>query len=286
MKVISSIRTLKNILTPLRNKKKTERRLRIGLVPTMGAFHEGHLSLMQTAKQECDFVVVSLFVNPLQFGPGEDFNRYPRDLARDRAWAKSTGVDLLWTPDAHDIVPSDLATFVDVAKMTDRWEGAVRPGHFRGVATIVTKLFQIIKPDIAYFGQKDYQQTVVIRQLVRDLHFDLKMRVMPTVRETDGLAMSSRNQFLSPADRMAATVLYRALQHAKQLVKKGERHCHGLQKEVESLIKKEPRAEVSYIAFCHPETLEPVEQALGKTVLLLAVRVGQVRLIDNMMVGR
>ncbi len=281
MKVISSIRTVQNILISLRNKRKT-----IGLVPTMGAFHEGHLALMRTAKQECDFVVVSLFVNPLQFGPSEDFNRYPRDLARDRTLAKSTGVDLLWTPDAHDIVPPDLATSVDVARVTDRWEGAVRPGHFRGVATIVAKLFQIIKPDIAYFGQKDYQQTVVIRQLIRDLHFDLKMRVMPTVRETDGLAMSSRNQFLSPEGRAAATVLYRALQHAQQLVKKGERHCHYLQKEVESLIKKEPVAKIDYVAFCHPETLEPVDQILGKTVLLMAVKIGSVRLIDNVIVGR
>ncbi|TAK07399.1 MAG: pantoate--beta-alanine ligase, partial [Candidatus Manganitrophaceae bacterium] len=188
MKTVSSIKQIQKILAPLRGKK------RIGLVPTMGAFHQGHLTLMRRAQRECDYVVVSLFVNPLQFGPKEDFATYPRTLASDRKMAEEAGVDLLWTPTAEEIYPAPYRTFVEVEEITRRWEGAVRPGHFRGVATVVAKLFQVVRPDRAYFGQKDYQQTRVIHQMVKDLHLDLSIRILPTVREKDGLAMSSRNR--------------------------------------------------------------------------------------------
>jgi len=278
MKTISSIRALRQILAPMHGRKK------IGFVPTMGAFHEGHFSLMRKANRECDYLVVSLFVNPLQFDIACDFDRYPRDTVRDQALAESHGVDLLFTPAPYEIVPSDIDTVVSVPSLSRRWEGASRPDHFQGVATIVTKLFQIVRPDVAYFGQKDYQQVAVIQQLARDLHFDLKIRVMPTIREKDGLAKSSRNQLLSPDDRAAATVLYRALHHAKQSVKGGERDCRILQKKVALILKKERRADLDYVAFCDPKTLEPVSLVTGKTVILLAVRMGSIRLIDNLVI--
>jgi pantoate--beta-alanine ligase len=272
---------MQRVLTAIRDKTRGRRALRIGLVPTMGAFHEGHLALMRKAKQECDIVVVSLFVNPLQFGPAEDLKRYPSDLTADRNMAEACGVDFLFAPTALEIVPPDLETQVSVDKVASRWEGAMRPGHFRGVATIVAKLFQIVKPSVAYFGQKDYQQTVVIRKMVDDLNFNIKLRILPTIREENGLAKSSRNQFLSEEERSSASVLYRALQYAKQRVRSGERYCRVLQKQVESIILSEPFVCVDYIAFCHKETLEPLPQVLGKTVLLIAVRMGKVRLIDN-----
>lgn len=281
MNVISSINAIQKRLASVRGKKRGGRSLRVGLVPTMGAFHEGHLSLMKTAKRECDYVVVSLFVNPLQFGHAEDLTRYPRNLIEDRKMAETCGVDLLFAPSVETITPPDLATSVSVDSVAKRWEGASRPGHFQGVATIVAKLFQIIKPDVAYFGQKDYQQTVVIRKMVDDLHFDLKLRILPTVRERSGLAKSSRNRFLSVSEKQAATVLYCALSHAEQLVKKGKRDCDLLRKEVESVLRSEPRIAVDYAAFCDPETLEPVDRIIGKTALLLAARIGSVRLIDN-----
>jgi pantoate--beta-alanine ligase len=252
----------------------------------MGAFHEGHLALIRRAKKECDLVVVSLFVNPLQFGPAEDFNRYPRDLTRDRQMAAAAGADFLFAPSAKEIVPPTLATSVVVEQVTRRWEGAIRPGHFCGVATIVSKLFQIVRPDIAYLGQKDYQQTVVIETLVRDLHFDLTLRILPTVREKDGLAKSSRNQFLSPTERQAATVLYQALYRAKQSVQAGKLNCHFLQNEVESVLRREPRITIDYVALTHPKTLEPIDQIEKQAVLLIAVRIGSVRLIDNIILKK
>jgi pantoate--beta-alanine ligase len=247
----------------------------------MGAFHEGHLTLMRRAKRECGITVVSLFVNPLQFGETEDFKRYPRDLKEDRKMAEVEGVDSRFTPMAAEIVPPDLETYISADRIADWWEGAFRPGHFRGVATMVAKLFHIIKPDIAYFGQKDYQQTVIIRKMVRDLNFNIKLRIIPTVREISGLARSSRNQFLSKAERSSASVLYRALQYAKTRVKEGNRDCRSLQNGVEAILLSEPSVKMDYIAFCNLSTLEPVSQVLGKIVLLLAARIGSVRLIDN-----
>lgn len=281
MKTISSILSIQKVVTAIRDKKR-----RIGLVPTMGAFHEGHLSLMRKARRECDIVVVSLFVNPLQFGPTEDFKRYPCDLMADRKMAQAAGVDFLFAPTAEAIVPPDLETSVSVDKVASRWEGTIRPGHFRGVATIVAKLFQIVNPHVAYFGQKDYQQTVVIRKMVRDLHFNLKLRILPTVREKDGLAKSSRNKFLLKKERSVASILYRALQQAKQSVQEGEHDCQRLAQQVALIFSAEPSVQVDYIAFCHPTTLGLVSRVLRKTVLLLAVRIGSVRLLDNIILHR
>lgn len=277
MKTVSKIGPLRKILSPVRDQKQ------IGFVPTMGAFHDGHLSLMRRAKRECGFVVVSLFVNPTQFGPNEDFNSYPRTLASDKKKAESAGVDLLWTPSAEEIYPAPYRTFVEVEALGRRWEGASRPGHFRGVATVVAKLLQVVRPDRLYLGLKDYQQTVVIRQMIRDLHFETAVRLISTMREKDGLAMSSRNQRLAPADREAAPVLYRALQEAKRLVGKGERRGPKIVKQVESILRSEPRARIDYVALCDPKTLEPVDRVEGGAVLLLAVRFGAVRLIDNLL---
>lgn len=278
MKTISSIKQIQKILAPLRGKK------RIGLVPTMGAFHQGHLTLMRHAQRECDYVVVSLFVNPLQFGPKEDFATYPRTLTSDRKMAEETGVDLLWTPAAEEIYPAPYRTFVEVEEITRRWEGAVRPGHFRGVATVVAKLFQVVRPDRAYFGQKDYQQTRVIHQMVKDLHLDLSIRILPTVREKDGLAMSSRNRRLSPAERAAAPILFRALKKAEALIREGILESGPLLQEVEALIRSEPLARIDYAALCDPASLEPIERIEKEAVLLLAVKIGSVRLIDNLLV--
>lgn len=278
MKTLSRIKAVQKILAPLRGKK------RIGFVPTMGAFHEGHLALMRQAKRECDYVVVSLFVNPLQFGPKEDFTLYPRPIAFDREKAQGAGIDLLWTPAAEEIYPSPYRTFVDVEGITRRWEGAVRPGHFRGVATVVAKLFQVVQPDRAYFGRKDYQQTQVIRQMVKDLHFPVSIRTLPTIREKDGLAMSSRNQRLSPAERAAGPILFRALKQAETRVREGIHESRPLLKEAEALIRSEPLAEIDYIALCDPASLEPVEKIKKEAVLLLAVKIGPVRLIDNLFI--
>ena len=276
MRTISSIKQVQKTLAPLRGRK------RIGFVPTMGAFHEGHLALMRRARRECDYVVVSLFVNPLQFGPKEDFAAYPRPIASDRKKAKGAGVDLLWTPTPEEMYPSPYRTFVEVEEITRRWEGAVRPGHFRGVATVVAKLFQVVRPDRAYFGQKDYQQTRVIHQMVNDLNLGLSLRILPTVRERDGLAMSSRNQRLSPAERAAAPILFKALKQTEARVREGARESRPLLQEVEALIRSEPLARIDYAALCDPESLEPVERIENRAILLLAVKIGAVRLIDNL----
>ncbi len=278
MRTISGIKAVQKILQPIRGRK------RIGFVPTMGAFHEGHLALMRRAKRECDYVVVSLFVNPLQFGPKEDFAAYPRPMALDRKKARDTGIDLLWTPTAEEIYTSPYRTFVDVEEITRRWEGTVRPGHFRGVATVVAKLFQVVRPDRAYFGQKDYQQTRVIRQMVKDLHFALSIRILPTVREKDGLAMSSRNQRLSPAERTAAPILFRSLKQAEARIRQGIHENRPLLQEVEALIRSEPLAQIDYATLCDPESLEPLERIEKRAVLLLAVKIGSVRLIDNLLI--
>jgi pantoate--beta-alanine ligase len=256
----------------------------IGLVPTMGYLHEGHRSLVDVARQECDTVVVSIFVNPTQFGPREDLSRYPRDLPRDLAMLEKAGVDYVFTPEASDIYPNGFACYVDpTGPLVERLEGASRPGHFRGVATVVTKLFQIVQPQRAYFGQKDAQQAAVIRQLIADLHFSLTLRVLPTVREADGLAMSSRNAYLSPEERQAATVLYRALSAARKLVDAGEQNTDLLRAALARTIATEPRAHLDYADVCNPTTMLPLSRVEpGQAALLvIAARVGPARLIDN-----
>jgi pantoate--beta-alanine ligase len=257
---------------------------RVGLVPTMGYLHDGHLSLARTARQECDQVVVSIFVNPTQFGPREDLSRYPRDLPRDLKLLEEAGADVIFTPTADDIYPPGFACYVDpTGPLVDRLEGASRPGHFRGVATVVAKLFQIVRPQQAYFGQKDAQQVAVIRRLVADLYLPVDLRVLPTVREADGLAMSSRNAYLSPDERQAATILYRALSEARRLVDAGEQHTDLLRATLARTIATEARAHLDYADVCDPGTMLPLSRVEpGQPLLLvLAARVGPARLIDN-----
>jgi pantoate--beta-alanine ligase len=255
----------------------------IGVVPTMGYLHDGHRSLIEQAASECDVVVTTVFVNPLQFSAGEDYERYPRDLERDRALAHAAGTTILFVPSPQEMYPRGFTTTIDVGPLGERFEGAFRPGHFRGVATVVAKLFNVTKPHIAYFGQKDYQQTLVISQLIRDLNYNITLRVLPTVRERDGLAMSSRNVYLSPTERSDATVLYRALHAALDAIAQGERVREKLESLMRSVIEQIPHAHIDYAAAACAETLDqPDSFAPGQQiVLLLAVRIGTTRLIDN-----
>jgi pantoate--beta-alanine ligase len=255
----------------------------IGFVPTMGAFHEGHLSLMRSARAENDVVVVSIFVNPIQFGRGEDFDSYPRDLHGDLAQAETAGVDLVFAPSAEAIYPKGFRTYVDVTELTEGLCGASRPGHFRGVTTVVAKLFNLVRPHRAYFGQKDYQQSVVVRCLIADLNMDIEIVLLPTVRESDGLAMSSRNIRLTPPQRRAASVLYASLSRAEARVRAGERSAQAILEEVRAMIEAEPLARIDYVVLCDPETLRPLDRIAGPVLAALAVRFGETRLIDNLL---
>ncbi|MGB9905710.1 MAG: pantoate--beta-alanine ligase [Desulfotomaculales bacterium] len=253
----------------------------IGFVPTMGYFHEGHLTLMREAKKTCGTVVVSIFVNPLQFGPREDFREYPRDFARDEKMAREVGVDALFAPTVEEMYPEGFTTFVEVAKLTDCLCGLSRPGHFRGVATVVTKLFNIVLPDKAFFGQKDAQQVLVVRRMVRDLNMPLTVVAVPTVREPDGLAMSSRNVYLSPREREAARVLYRSLKKAEEAVARGERDAEKILRQVREELAGEPLAAVDYAEIRSLPDLKETPVLAGPALLALAVRIGKTRLIDN-----
>ena len=254
-----------------------------GLVPTMGYLHAGHLSLVAQARQENDHVAVSIFVNPTQFGPGEDLASYPRDLERDLALLEAAGVDLVWTPEVEDLYPPGYQTYVVVEEVTKRLEGAARPTHFRGVATVVAKLFNVIQPDRAYFGQKDAQQVVVIRRMTRDLDFPVDIVVGPTLREPDGLAMSSRNVYLTPEQRRAAPALYRALSAARAAWDAGERDGCNIRVVIKSILDDEPEANVEYISAADPDTLEEIDGLADRVLLSLAVRFGRARLIDNLL---
>jgi len=255
----------------------------IGLVPTMGALHEGHLSLIRRCRAENDVAVMTLFVNPMQFDRQDDLARYPRDLDRDADLAKSAGADLIFAPTAEAMYPRGYATYVTVEGLTDRWEGATRPGHFRGVATVCTKLFAACRPHRAYFGQKDYQQSLVIRRLVADLHLGLEIVVLPTVREADGLALSSRNVLLGAEERRQALVLSQALFAAQAAVRSGERDAEALRGEIEARIRGVPLAVVDYVAVCDPDTLESLTRISQRAVALVAARFGTTRLIDNVL---
>jgi pantoate--beta-alanine ligase len=254
-----------------------------GFVPTMGYLHEGHLSLVRRARAENDRVAVSIFVNPTQFGPHEDYSRYPRDLERDLRLLEPLGVDLVFVPSVEEMYPPGFQTWVIVEEVSRPLEGASRPGHFRGVATVVAKLFHILQPDRAYFGQKDAQQTVVIRRMVQDLNIPVEIVICPTVREPDGLAMSSRNTYLNPEERRAATVLFRALQAAKARYEAGERDAERLREAMREVIRAEPLARIDYVSVAHPETLQELERVEGPALLSLAVYIGTTRLIDNLM---
>lgn len=257
----------------------------VGLVPTMGYLHEGHLSLVQKAKRECDHVVATIFVNPTQFGANEDLSKYPRDFKRDSDLLESLGVDLLWSPTAEIMYPPGYQTWVEVEALTKGLEGAMRPGHFRGVATVVAKLFNVIQPDKAYFGQKDAQQAAVIRRMVADLNFPLEVIVCPTHREADGLAMSSRNVYLNPQEREAATVLFRALSAAKDLYEAGERNAEKLRERMKGVLSSEPLAQMQYVSCADYDSLEELDVVIGKTLLSMAVFFGKTRLIDNFVLG-
>jgi pantoate--beta-alanine ligase len=257
----------------------------VGLVPTMGYLHEGHLSLIRRAKVECDNVVVSIFVNPTQFGANEDLSKYPRDLERDLSLIEPLGVDLVWNPTAEIMYPTGYQTWVEVEAMTRPLEGSMRPTHFKGVTTVVAKLFNAVQPHKAYFGQKDAQQAAVIRQMTRDLNFPVDVIVCPTVREADGLAMSSRNKYLEGADRKAATVLFRALSAAKEQYEGGERNADILRRKMKEMLESEPRAQIQYVSCADYDTLEELDVIKGKTLLSMAVILEKTRLIDNFVLG-
>jgi pantoate--beta-alanine ligase len=253
----------------------------VGFVPTMGYLHEGHLSLVRRARVESASVIVSIFVNPTQFGPNEDLSAYPRDLSRDLRLLEAEGVNLVWMPTPEVMYPSDFQTWITVEAVAQPLEGSMRPGHFRGVATVVAKLFNGVQPQLAYFGQKDAQQAVVIRQMTRDLNFPIDIVICPTVREPDGLAMSSRNVYLDSKERRAATVLYRALNAARVACESGERDAERLRRIVSETISDESLVRLQYISCAHPDTLQELEIVTNRALLSLAVFVGQTRLIDN-----
>ncbi len=257
----------------------------VGFVPTMGALHEGHLALVRRARSENESVIVSIFVNPTQFGPQEDFATYPRDFQRDLNLLRAEGVDVVFAPEAEEMYPPGFSTWVEVEGLTERLEGAFRPGHFRGVATVVAKLFNITSPTRAYFGQKDAQQALVLKRMVADLNFGLELIVVPTVREPDGLAMSSRNVYLTPEERRSATILWRALSEAKKLWEEGERDAERLRRQMRELIQSEPRAQLEYVSVADAESLEELSEIDRPALVSLAVRLGRARLIDNITLG-
>lgn len=273
------IRTIKQMSEAA--KKARARGKSIGLVPTMGALHEGHLSLMRRARKENDLVAVSIFVNPTQFGPREDFKKYPRRLKYDAALCKRTGVDIIFNPDAKEIYPDNYRTYVSVEGLSDLLCGKSRPGHFKGVTTIVTKLFNIIMPDVAYFGQKDAQQAVIIKRLARDLNMPVRIKVLPIIREKDGLAMSSRNAYLSRQQRQDAVILSKSLKHARDLIKGGVTNSGRIINEIRRLINAKNKAKLDYISVVDPESLQPVGKIKDDCLIALAAWFGSTRLIDN-----
>lgn len=280
MRIVNQVEELKTVIRQVKREGKT-----IGFVPTMGYLHEGHLTLMRQAKAEQDFVVASIFVNPLQFGPNEDFAVYPRDLERDSRLAESTGVDILFAPTVEEMYPEghgNMLTSVDVSVITDGLCGASRPGHFRGVTTVVSKLFNIVEPDSAYFGQKDAQQVAVIKRMVKDLNMNLAIIAVPIVRESDGLALSSRNVFLSDEERKAALVLNQSLQLAGNMLAAGCRNAADIRTAMADLISKEPLAAAEYVAIMGADDLQEIETAAAPLLIAIAVRIGKTRLIDNM----
>ncbi|WP_448378324.1 pantoate--beta-alanine ligase [Fervidobacterium sp.] len=276
MRLVHTVAEMKKIVGDILKSGKS-----IGFVPTMGYLHKGHLSLVEAARKENDVVVVSIFVNPTQFGPNEDYNRYPRDLERDLRLLEPLGVDYVFNPSVEEMYPAMYSTYVEEVELSKYLCGASRPGHFRGVCTVVTKLFNIVKPTKAYFGQKDAQQFRVLRRMVRDLNMDVEMIEMPIVREEDGLAMSSRNVYLNPEERKEATRLYKSLLKAKELIESGERDVQKIKSEMLKILD-HPLLRVDYVEIVDEETLRPVEKIERKAIVALAVFIGKARLIDNM----
>lgn len=275
------IHTIEDVKQAVRQAHKADKI--IGLIPTMGALHAGHGSLIETAARECDYVVVSIFVNPAQFGPGEDLDKYPRTLAADCQYCEKRGADLIFAPSADQMYPTEQLTWVDVQKLTQSLCGAKRPGHFRGVTTVCTKLFNIVHPDIAYFGQKDAQQSIVIQRMVRDLNMPLEIRVCPIVREPDGLAMSSRNRYLSLEERKRAQCLYRALQTCAKEAVAGNHDVNSLIELMKAVIEQD-QGRIDYTSIMDIGTLEPLGRINQKALVAVAVHIGNTRLIDNIII--
>lgn len=278
-KAITEVKTIESINDMLSTRRILP--VPVALVPTMGYLHSGHLSLVKKAREENRSVVVSIFVNPAQFGPSEDFENYPRDIGHDLALLANENVDAVFIPAVKEMYPLDFSFHIEGGWITERLEGASRPGHFRGVTTVVAKLFNIIQPTCAYFGQKDAQQAAVIRKMVTDLNMNVEIKTCSTVREPDGLAMSSRNTYLKPSERRAATILYRALILSEKLWKEGEKNAKRIRNEMKALIDKEPMASVDYISLADGNTMNEVDEACKGTLVSLAVKIGNTRLIDN-----
>ncbi len=276
MKVVDTIPRMSTLVKIFKKEGKS-----ISLVPTMGYLHEGHLSLVRAAKKHTDVVVMTIFVNPLQFGPKEDFEKYPRDLKRDEELATGAGADIIFSPSVKDMYPAGYATFVNVDRLTDTLCGPARPGHFKGVTTVVAKLFEIVRPDIAYFGQKDAQQAIVIKKMADDLNMGIEIKVMPIIREPDGLAMSSRNIYLSAGERKEALVLHESLKRAGEMVKSGERDSKKIIKAMQELIKGVPTAKIDYISIVDTVNLKEIKTIAGEILIAVAVFIGKTRLIDN-----
>ena len=285
MQILSEISELRAVLRTLRATGDRSTPRSVGFVPTMGALHAGHRSLVQAARHRCDIVVVSIFINPTQFGPNEDFSRYPRTLEQDCQILEAADVDIVFTPTSETMYPLGASTYVDVEGVSSRLDGASRPGHFRGVATVVAKLFHIVQPDRAFFGQKDAAQVAVLRKMVRDLDFPLEMIVCPTVRESDGLAMSSRNRYLSAEERRQALTLSRALHAVEMQVARGEHRAFALLQIIRTTLQEEPDIRLDYIAVVDPDTLLPIDDVDTGALLAIAAYVGNTRLIDNVLLA-
>jgi pantoate--beta-alanine ligase len=279
MQIVTDILEMQSLAESLQRQGRT-----IGFVPTMGFLHEGHLALMRQARRACNTVAVSIFVNPTQFGPNEDFERYPRDEEGDRKKCETAGVDVLFVPTAPEMYPEKPDVYVTVEGISEILEGRIRPGHFRGVATVVNKLFHIVKPHKAFFGQKDFQQCVIIRRMVKGLNLDVEIVVHPTVREQDGLAMSSRNSYLNADERRAAPVIFRALSAARELFLAGTREPEKIKNKMRAILQGEPGVTIDYIEIADPETLASLETLRNTLAILVAVRLGRTRLIDNIII--
>ncbi|HHV72125.1 MAG TPA: pantoate--beta-alanine ligase [Clostridia bacterium] len=277
MELITSKQELRKAVNRARQEGK-----KIGLVPTMGYLHRGHLSLIERAIKDTDFVVVSIFVNPLQFGAGEDYEEYPRDLRRDSKLVEELGADVVFAPSVEEMYGSDHGTYVEVFGLTERLCGASRPGHFKGVTTVVSKLFNLVQPDLAFFGQKDAQQVAVLKKMVKDLDLPVEIIALPIVREEDGLALSSRNKYLNSKEREAALVLFKSLQLAEKLIGEGERQAEKIRRQMVDFINSEPLANIDYVEICSVDDLKPLKVLKGKIMIALAVKIGKTRLIDNL----
>ncbi|MHC4790241.1 MAG: pantoate--beta-alanine ligase [Planctomycetota bacterium] len=279
MEITKTIKSVRNLVKAARSQGK-----KIGLVPTMGALHIAHISLIEAAAKACDFVVVSIFVNPTQFGPAEDFEKYPRPIEADLEICKKAGVDVVFAPTTEQMYPQENLTWVNVEKLTEQLCGKFRPAHFYGVATVCAKLFNIVEPDIAFFGQKDGQQAIVIKRMVADLNMPLEIVVCPTIREPDGLAVSSRNRYLTEQQKKDATLIYKSLQKCEKLIADGVTDSKTIINRMRKILQKAPSIKIEYISIVDAQTVQPLDQIAGKVMAAVAVKIGEARLIDNILI--